>query len=103
MVLTINKQKERYYELVVEKANKICSSWVKTSTRSKQIVAKAMEYAFDKRLKTDVKYRFQVLAFAVALKMRFDKRYSGFWHKLIFLFSYLRERNALNVLKSAGL
>ena len=55
--------------------------------------------AFNKRLKTDVLYRFYVLAFAVALGIRLEKRYGTFFRRLFRLFAYIRERNALKTLK----
>ena len=99
MALTVEEVKIRYYQTVLEKGNAIYASWGKHGTTSKQIVAKANDYAFDKRLKTDEVFRFHTLAFAYALGMRLEKRYSTFWCKLFRLFAFLREREALKILK----
>ena len=99
MAQTIDEQKERYYNLVLEKANKMYSSWRAQKVTSKQLVAKAYEYAFDKRLRTNASYRFYTLVFTVALEIRLGKRYATFLRRLFLLFAYLRERSALNMLK----
>ena len=100
MGLTIDERKERYYKLVLEKANKIYSSWGTNGITSKQLVAKANAYAFDNRLKTNADYRFYTLAFAVALGIRLEKRYGTFFRRLFRFFAYIRERAALKTLKS---
>lgn len=99
MSLTIDKRKERYYTIVLEKANVIYNSWSTLAIKSKKLVAQANEYVFNNRLKTDVNYRFQALAFTVALEMRIKKRYDTFFRLLFRLFAYLRERKALKTLK----
>ena len=99
MAQTIDEQKERYYNLVLEKANKTYSSWRAQKVTSKQLVAKAYEYAFDKRLRINASYRFYTLVFTVALEIRLGKRYATFLRRLFLLFAYLRERSALNMLK----
>lgn len=99
MAQTIDEQKERYYNLVLEKANKTYSSWRAQKVTSKQLFAKAYEYAFDKRLRTNASYRFYTLVFTIALEIRLGKRYATFLRRLFLLFAYLRERSALNMLK----
>lgn len=99
MSLTMDERKERYYKLVLEKANKIYSLWRTKGIASKRLVAQANEYAFDHRLKTNANYRFHVFAFAVALGMRLEKRYGTFFRRLFHLFAYFRERAALKMLK----
>ena len=99
MAIETDGRKERYYKLALAKGNEIYASWATSSAVSKRIVAKANEYAFNKRLKTDALYRFHVLAFMVALGLRLEKRYATFLRKLFRLFAYLRERNALKMLK----
>ena len=99
MTLTIDELKERYYKVVLEKGSEIYSFWCKNKTKSKRIVAKANEYAFDKRLKSNEKVRFYALAFAYALGLRLEKRYRRFLCKLLRLFAFIRERKALRILK----
>ena len=99
MAITMDERKDRYYKLVVKKGSAIYSLWGNSGTISKQIVAKANEYAFDERLKSDYSYRFQVLAFTYALELRLEKRYKGFFRKLFRLFAYLRETEACRLLK----
>lgn len=99
MPQTIDEQKERYYNLVLEKANKTYFSWRAQKTTSKKLVAKAYEYAFNNRLKTEASYRFYTLVFTVALEIRFGKRYVTLLRRLFLLFAYLRERSALKMLK----
>ena len=53
MALSVEELKKRYYQIVLKKGSAIYSSWERYKTPSKKIVAKANEYAFDKRLKTD--------------------------------------------------
>jgi hypothetical protein len=99
MAETINERKKTYYKLVTRKAAAIYASWEKKGVTSKQLAAKAYDYAYDKRLKTDNSYRFNVFAFAYALGMRIEKRYNTFFRKLFRLFAFIRERNALALLK----
>ena len=99
MALTIEERKERYYKFVLEKANKIYTSWQANGITSKEIVAKANEYAFGKSLKLDASYRFRALSFIVALGIRLEKRYSTFLRRLFHFFAYIRERSALKRLK----
>ena len=94
-----DERKKRYHKRVVERGNAVYAFWLKHKTRSKKIVMKANEYAFDKRLTKDVSYRFQVLAFVYALSLRLERRYRGFLRKLFRLFAFLRERSALALLK----
>ena len=99
MPLTMDEQKERYYRLVLDKANEIYSSWIAKRIPSKRLVAQANEYAFDNRSKLDASYRFHAFAFMVALGIRLKKRYGTFFRRLFRLFAYLRERAALKRLK----
>lgn len=99
MTLTIDELKERYYKVVLEKGSEIYSFWCKNKTKSKRIVTKANEYAFDKRLKSNEKVRFYALTFAYALGLRLEKRYRRFLCKLLRLFAFIRERKALRILK----
>ena len=99
MALTMDERKERYYKLVLEKANEIYASWQTNGIKSKRIVEQANVYAFDKRLKLDAGYRFYILAFTVALGIRLERRYGTFFRRLFFVFAYLRERAALRTLK----
>ena len=99
MALTMDELKSKYHKIVVEKGNAAYFSWVKTGISSKRLVAKANEYAFHPRLKADGAFRLEVLAFAYALGLRIEKRYSTFWRKLFRLFAFLRERAALKTLK----
>ena len=101
MTPTIDELKNRYYKLVVKKADVIYSSWGKKRKTSKLIVIKANKYIFDKRLKADGAFRFQALAFAYALGMRLQKRYATFLRKLFHLFAFIRERDAFKRLKRA--
>ena len=96
---TIEELKERYYKLVAQRGQTVYSSWVKNGAKSKQIVIKANEYAFDKRLKNDTSYRFRALAFAFALEIRITKRYATLLRKIIYLFPYLREKDVLRLMK----
>ena len=96
---TIEQRKERYYKLVAKRGYTVYSSWVKNGVTSKQIVIKANEYAFDKRLKKDTSYRFRALSFAFALEQRITKRYNSLFRKLIYLFPYLREMDVLRLMK----
>lgn len=100
MPQTIEELKERYYKIVLEKGGIIYSLWGKNGTTSKQIVAKAYGYAFDKRIKTDGAFRFKALAFTYALGIRLEKRYRTFLRKLFRLFAFLNERAALKALKN---
>lgn len=99
MSLTLEQRKERYYKFAQEKANEIYDFWQTNGIKSKHLVAKANEYAFDNRLKTDVKYRFYAFAFALALGIRLEKRYGTFFRRLFRFFAYIRERNALKALR----
>lgn len=99
MARTIDEQKKRYYNLVLGKANEIYASWQTNGIKSKRLVAQANEYAFDNRLKELATYRFQVLAFTVALEIRLKKRYGTFFRRLFYFFAYLRERAVLKILK----
>lgn len=99
MSLTIDERKERYYNIVLEKANVIYNSWSTLAIKSKKLVAQANEYAFNNRLKTDAYYRFQALVFTVALEIRIKKRYCTFFRRLFRLFAYYREQKALKTLK----
>lgn len=99
MTPTIDELKNRYYKIVLEKGDAIYSSWGKNRTTSKDLVKKANEYAFDARLKTNRTFRFLVLAFIYALGLRLEKRYGTFWRKLFRLFAFIREREALQLLK----
>ena len=99
MALTIDERKDRYYKLVLEKGTAVYFSWVKQGIASKRLVAKAKEYAYNKRLKTDYGYRFQALVFAYALSLRVEKRYRTFLRKIFHWFAYRRERKALALLK----
>lgn len=99
MALTMNERKERYYKLVLEKANEMYATWQTNSIRSKRLVAQANEYAFDNRLKIDAFFRFRVLVFVVALEIRLEKRYGTFFRRLFRIFAYIRERSALRMLK----
>ena len=100
MSLTINERKERYYQLVLENANKTYALWRTEQIKSKKLVAQANEYAFNERLRADAVYRHRALIFTVALRIRLDKRYKTFFRKLFLLFAYVRERNALERLKA---
>ena len=99
MALTIKERKDRYYEIVQEESNKIYLSWDNQRITSKQLVAKANEYAFDERLKKNPSFRFYAFAFLIALENRINKRYCTFFRKLFHLFAYLREKSALKTLK----
>lgn len=99
MALTINERKERYYNLVLNKAKQLYSLWESERIRSKQVVAKANEYASESQLKTDANYRFNALVFTVALGIRLEKRYGTFFRRLFRIFAYLRERKAFKNLK----
>ena len=99
MAFTIDVRKEEYYNLVIKKGEALYSNWEEFGMTAKKIVAKTHEYVFDKRLKTDAVFRLQVIVFAYALKLRLEKRYGTFWRKLFRFFAYLRERNALKILK----
>lgn len=99
MALTINERKERYYNLVLNKANQLYSLWETSRIKSKQLVAQANKYAVDNRLETDANHRFHVLVFAVAMWIRLDKRYGTFFRRLFRIFAYLRERKAFKNLK----
>ena len=99
MTPTIEELKNRYYKIVLEKGDAIYSFWETNRTTSKELVKKANEYAFDTRLKTDEIFRFNVLTFVYALSMRLEKRYSTFWRKLFRWFAFIRERDALQMLK----
>lgn len=99
MALTRNERKERYYNLVLNKANQLYSLWKSERIRSKQVVAKANEYASGTQLKTDANYRFHALVFTVALGIRLEKRYRTFFRRLFRIFAYLRERKAFKNLK----
>ena len=100
MSLTINERKERYYQLVLEKANKTYALWRTERIKSKKLVAQANEYAFNERLRADAVYRHRALIFTVALRIRLDKRYKTFFRKLFLLFAYVRERRAFERLKA---
>jgi hypothetical protein len=99
MALTIDELKNRYHEIVLKRADAIYFSWGNARKVSKQIVAKAKEYAFDERLKVDWAFRFEVFAFTHALGMRLKKRYNTRLRKLFRIFAFLRERDAFNILK----
>ena len=99
MIPTIDERKERYYQIVLEKARGVYASWGKNGASSKALVAQAHAYAFDKRLKMDITYRLRALVFTCALSMRIEKRYATFFQKLFRLFAFLRERGALAMLK----
>ena len=99
MALTRNERKERYYNLVLNKANQLYSLWESERIRSKQVVAKANEYASGTQLKTDANYRFHALVFTVALGIRLEKRYGTFFRRLFRILAYLRERKAFKNLK----
>lgn len=88
MALTTSERKERYYRFVLDRANALCSSWGKRAVRSKQLVVQAKEYAFDKRLKTNISYRFQVLVFTYALELRIAKRYGMLLRKIFHIFAF---------------
>lgn len=100
MSLTLEQRKERYYKFAKEKADRIYSLWEANKLTSKQIVAKAYEYAFDSRLKTNAEYRFYAYAFALALRVRLENRYGTFLRRLFRFLAYIRERNVLKTLKS---
>lgn len=99
MTLTTDERKEEYYKQVAQKGLAIYSQWKGCRISSKALVSKANEYAFDQRLKMDVDYRIQVLSFAYALGLRIAHRYRTFIQKLFRLFAYLKERDALQLLK----
>ena len=89
MALTMDEIKNRYYKLVLEKGNAVYASFGKRGMTSKRLVVQANTYAFDKRLKTDGVFRFHALAFAYALGLRVEKRYSTFLRKLFRIFAFL--------------
>lgn len=99
MSLTLEQRKERYYQFAKEKADKIYSLWEANKITSKKLVAKANEYAFDNRLKTNAEYRFYAYAFVLALELRLQTRYGTFLRRLFRFFAYIRERKALKTLK----
>ena len=101
MTVIHDERDSKYYALVLKKGEGEYASWINNGMSSKQLVEKANEFLFDNRLKTDFAFRLRVLIFACALQIRMDKRYRGFWRKLIRLFAYLRERSALKMLKRA--
>ena len=99
MTLTLDQRKDRYYKLVLEKASVLYSSWVSKGILSKQIIARANEYAFSTKIKSEANYRFKVCVFIVALGIRIKKRYKTFFRRLFRIFSYFREKSALKMLK----
>ena len=99
MPSTMSERKQAYYKIVSKKASALYSSWGYKRGISKKLVKKANEYAFDKRLKTDIAYRFSVIVFVYALSLRLEKYYRSFLRKLFHIFAFLRERNALKMLK----
>lgn len=100
MSLTLEQRKERYYQFAKEKADKIYSLWEADKISSKKLVAKANEYAFDNRLKTNAEYRFYTYAFVLALELRLQTRYGTFLRRLFRFLAYIRERKALKTLKA---
>jgi hypothetical protein len=95
----VDKRKQVYCKIVAKKAYALYSLWGNKRGLSKKLVNKASEYALDKRLKTDKAFRFSVIVFAYALSLRLEKYYHNFFRKLFYLFAFLRERNALKMLK----
>ena len=95
----VDERKQVYCKIVAKKAYAVYSLWGNKRGVSKKLVNKASEYALDKRLKTDRAFRFSVIVFAYALSLRLEKYYHNFFRKLFHLFVFLRERNALKMLK----
>ena len=99
MARTTSERQDEIYKIILRDAEAVYSLWKQKRIRSKHLVAQAKKYAFDKRLKRNISYRFRVLVFAYALSLRVERRYASFFRKLFLFFAFIKERDALRLLK----